>query len=419
VIEEAMMGSSQRAGHPSRIQVSGPLAPYAEGWRAELAARGFARHSVLAHAQLMAHLSGWMLAAGHNAGSLTGEVISGYLEARQAAGYRARSGGRALVPLLGYLRGLGVVPQPAAMPATPAEALLAEFSGYLAGERGLAAVTVHRYLRFARVLITGLDIAAEADLAAMTAADIAAFTVCQASRRNPADMQGLVTAVRSLLRFLHVTGRVRARLDAAVPSAPGRRATSLPRGIAPGQAAALLASCDRDSAAGRRDYAILALLTRMGLRAGEVTRLTLDDIDWRAGELTVQGKGDEHARLPLPADVGEAIAGYLRHGRARTPDRHLFITVRAPFTGLARNTSVCGIVRQACTRAGIEPFGPHRLRHAVACDLLADGASLEEIGQLLRHRSQRATAIYAKADIEALRALARPCPAAGPGTGAS
>ncbi|MGH3190078.1 MAG: tyrosine-type recombinase/integrase [Streptosporangiaceae bacterium] len=410
------MESSQRAGHPSRIQVSGPLAPYAAGWRAELAARGFARHSVLAHAQLMAHLSGWMITAGHDAGSLTGEVVTGYLQARRAAGYRARTGGRALAPLLGYLRGLGVVPQPAAAPPTPAEALLAEFCGYLAGERGLAAGTVRRYARFARVLITGLGITGEADLAAVTAADIAAFTVGQASRRNPADMQGLVTAVRSVLRFLHVTGRVRARLDAAVPSAPGRRATSLPRGIAAGQAAALLASCDRDSAAGQRDYAILALLTRMGLRAGEVTSLTLDDIDWRAGELMVRGKGDDHARLPLPADAGEAVAGYLRFGRARTADRHLFVTVRAPFTGLARNTSISGVVRQACLRAGIKPFGPHRLRHAVACDLLADGASLEEIGQLLRHRSQRSTAIYAKADIEALRALARPCPAAGPGT---
>ena len=409
---------SPRRGEPARTVVTGPLARYAQGWRAELAARGFARHSVLAHAQLMAHLSGWMMSAGHDVGSLTDEVIGDYLDARRAAGYRARAGGRALAPLLGYLRGLGAVPQPAAVPAAPAEALLAEFCGYLAGERGLAAVTAGRYARFARVLIADLGITSEADLAAMTGADIAAFTVSQASRRNPADMQGLVTAVRSLLGFLHVTGRVTARLEAAVPSAPGRRATSLPRGIAPGQAAALLASCDRDSAAGRRDYAILILLIRMGLRAGEVTRLRLDDIDWRAGELTVRGKGDDHARLPLPADAGEAIAGYLRYGRARTADRYLFVTVRAPFTRLARNTSVCGIVRQACRRAGIDPFGPHRLRHAVACDLLADGASLDEIGQLLRHRSQRSAAIYAKADIEALRALARPCPAAGPGTGA-
>jgi len=415
-IEEATMEHNPH-GPLSRLQVSGPLAPYAEGWRAELAGRGFSRHSVLAHAQLMAHLSGWMMAAGLDAGSLTDEVIGGYLDARRAEGYRTRTGGRALVPFLDYLGDLGVIPPSAGVPGTPAEALLGEFADYLARERGLAAVTVRRYVRFARVLLDGLGITGDADLSAVTAESVTVFTLSQAGRRNPADMQGLVTAVRSLLGFLHVTGKVPVALAPAVPSAPGRRAASLPRGLAPGQAAGLLASCDRDSAAGRRDYAILALLTRMGLRAGEVAGLTLDDIDWRAGELTVRGKGDDHARLPLPADVGEAVADYLRYGRARTADRHLFITVRAPFTGLARNTSVCGIVRQACSRAGIGPFGPHRLRHAVACDLLADGASLEEIGQLLRHRSQRATLIYAKADIAAMRALARPCPSAGPGTG--
>jgi integrase/recombinase XerD len=413
------MERGQRTGHLSRTVVSGPLAPYAAGWRAELAARGFAPHSVTAHAQLMAHLSGWLRVTGRDADALAGEVTGDYLRHRRAAGYRDRVGVRALVPLLGYLRGLGVVPQPAAAPATPAEALLAGFAGYLASERGLAAGTVHRYLRFGRVLITGLGIAAETDLAGVTAADVVSLIVSQARRRNPADMRGLVTAARSLLGFLHVTGRVAAPLAAAVPSAPGHWAGSLPRGIAPGQAAALLASCDRDGAAGRRDYAVLMMLSRMGLRAGEVIGITLEDIDWRAGQLVVRGKADQAGALPLPADVGEAIADYLRYGRARTADRHLFITVRAPFTGLARNTSICGIVRQACRRAGIEPFGPHRLRHAVACDLLADGASLAEIGQLLRHRSERATAIYAKADIEALRALARPCPPAGPGTEAS
>lgn len=396
-------------GHPARLQVSGPLAPYAEGWRAELAARGYSRHTVRAHAQLMAHLSGWMTGAAIGAGALTSEMISGYLEARRAQGYRTRAGNRVLLPLLGYLRGLGAVP-PDGLPGTPAGALLEEFAGYLAAERGLSAVTVQRYVRFGRVLLDALGITAAAELPAVTAESVVSFTLGQAGHRNPADMQGMVTAMRSLLGFLHVTGKIPEPLAAAVPTAPGRRAVSLPRGLAPGQAAALLASCDRDSAAGRRDYAILLLLTRMGLRAGEVVGLTLDDIDWRAGELTVRGKGDDHARLPLPADVGEAITGYLRHGRARTADRRLFITVRAPFAGLARNTCICTIVRQACRRAGLEPFGPHRLRHAVACDLLADGASLEEIGQLLRHRSQRATLIYAKADITALRALARPCP---------
>ena len=244
-----------RRGEPARTVVTGPLAPYAEGWRAELAARGFARHSVLAHAQLMAHLSGWMMSAGHGVGSLTGEVIGDYLDARRAAGSRAR-GGRALVPLLCYLRGLGVVPQPVAVPATPAEALLAEFCGYLAGERGLAAVTAGRYARFARVLITGLGITSEADLAAVTAADIAAFTVSQASRRNPADMQGLVTAVRSLLRVpaRHGQGDGAAGRGRAVGARPpGNLASARDRSRAGSRAAGVLRPGQRRRPARLRD----------------------------------------------------------------------------------------------------------------------------------------------------------------------
>ena len=242
-------------------------------------------------------------------------------------GYRTRVGSRVLLPLLGYLRDLGAVPPPGGLPGTPAEALLDEFAGYLVAQRGLAAGTVHRYVQFGRVLLDGLGITAAADLLAVTAESVVSFTLGQAVRRNPADMQGLVTAMRSLLGCLHVTGKIPGPLADAVPTAPGRRAVSLPRGLAPGQAAALLAACDRDSAAGQRDYAILLMLARMGLRAGEVVGLTLDDIGWRAGELTVQGKDDEAARLPLPSDVGEAVTDYLCRGRARTADRRLFITV--------------------------------------------------------------------------------------------
>jgi site-specific recombinase XerD len=390
--------------------VTGPLAPYAHGWRAELAARGYAPHSVTAHAQLMAHLSGWLAATGCGVDALTGEVVRQYARARRAAGYQNRTTERAVAPLLGYLRGLRAAPPLAApMPATPAEAVVGEFCDYLASEQGLAPGTVHHHRRFARLFLTELGISGEADLAGLTAAAVTSFAVAQAQRRSPGDMRSLVSALRSLLRFLHLTGRVARSLAAAVPSVPGWRPGSLPRGVGAGQVAAMLASCDRDSAVGRRDYAILLLLTRLGLRAGEVIGVTLDDLDWRAGELLVTGKADQADKLPVPADVGEALADYVRHGRARTSSRHLFITVRAPFTKLALNTSICGIVERACRRAGIEPFGPHRLRHAVACDLLADGASLTEIGQLLRHHSQRATAIYAKADVEALRGLARPC----------
>ncbi len=363
----------------------------------------------------MAHLSGWLAAAGRGADALTDEVIGEYARDRRAVGYQNRTTARAMAPLLGYLRGLRAAPPPvASLPATPAEALVTEFGDYLASEQGLAAGTVHHHRRFACLFLTELGITGEAELAGLTAARVTSFAVSQAQRRSPGDMRSLVSALRSLLRFLHLTGRVASPLAAAVPSVPGWRFGSLPRGVSAGQVAAVLASCDRDSAVGRRDYAILMLLTRLGLRAGEVIGITLDDVDWRAGELLVVGKADQAEKLPVPADVGGALADYVRYGRARTSSRHLFITVRAPFAQLALNTSISGIVERACLRAGVEPFGPHRLRHAVACDLLAEGASLTEIGQLLRHRSQRATAIYAKADVEALRKLARPCPSGEP-----
>jgi len=407
-MDTGLMGP--RRDEPARTVVTGPLAPYARGWRAELAARGYAPHSITAHAQLMAHLSGWLTATGRGVEALTGEVVREYALARREAGYQNRTTERAVAPLLEYLRGLRAAPPPAVpVPSTPAEVVAGEFCDYLASERGLTAGTVHHHRRFALLFLTELGISGEADLAGLTAAAVTSFAVCQAQRRSPGDMRSLVSALRSLLRFLHLTGRVAQPLAAAVPSVPGWRPGSLPRGVSPGQVAAMLACCDRDSAVGRRDYAILLLLARLGLRAGEVVGITLDDIDWRAGVLLVTGKASQADTLPLPADVGEALADYVRHGRARTSSRHLFITVRAPFTKLALNTSISGIVERACQRSGIEPFGPHRLRHAVACDLLADGASLTEIGQLLRHHSQRATAIYAKADVEALRGLARPC----------
>lgn len=409
-------GQGSRSGQlPLRTVVVGPLAPYAEGWRRELAARGYAPHSITAHVQLMAHLSGWLAATSRDGDALTEAVIEEYLRARRAAGYQSRTTARGLAPLVGYLRDLRVVPRPVVpLPATPMEALIVEFGDYLTQERGLVPGSVHHHRRFARLFLTELGVTSEAELAGLTAADVTSFAMSQAQRRSVGDMRSLVSGVRSLLRFLHLTGRVAQPLAAAVPSVPGWRFGSLPRGVGAGQVAAVLTSCDRDSAVGRRDYAILMLLSRLGLRASEVVGITLGDIDWRAGELRVVGKADHVERLPLPADVGDAVADYLRYGRPRTSCRYLFVTVRAPFTRLALNTSISGIVERACRRARVEPFGPHRLRHAVACDLLAEGASLAEIGQLLRHRSERATAIYAKADIEALRGLARPCPPGRP-----
>jgi integrase/recombinase XerD len=219
--------------------------------------------------------------------------------------------------------------------------------------------------------------------------------------------------LRSLLGFLHLRGLVAGPLAEAVPSTASWRLSGLPRALEPERLDALLASCDRDTATGRRDYAVLVMLARLGLRAGEVAALGLEDVDWRAGELRIAGKGRRVERLPLPADVGEAIVAYLRDGRpAAALDRSLIVRVRAPHHGLSTG-GITQIVFAAAARAGLGPLHSHRLRHTAATQMLRAGASLEEIGQVLRHRQVLRTAIYAKVDRDALGQLARPWPQTG------
>jgi integrase/recombinase XerD len=217
-----------------------------------------------------------------------------------------------------------------------------------------------------------------------------------------------VVVLRSLLRYLHVAGLIELPLEWAVPGVADLRDRSLPRGLEPAVVKKLLASCDRRRTVGRRDYAILLLLARLGLRAGEVAAVTLDDVDWRRGELLIHGKGGRDDVLPLPCDVGEALVSYLRR-RPASESRTLFLKVLAP-AGPMSGSAIRGVVHDACVRAGIPPVGPHRLRHTAATGMLRAGASLAEIGQVLRHRERKTTAIYAKVDRKALRALARPWP---------
>jgi site-specific recombinase XerD len=221
----------------------------------------------------------------------------------------------------------------------------------------------------------------------------------------------LVCALRSFLRYLHLAGLIELPLVWAVPAVADLRDRTLPRGLEPAAVKRLLASCDRRRTIGRRDYAILLLLVRLGLRAGEVAAINLDDLDWRAGLLLVHGKGSREDLLPLPVDVGEAIVSYLRR-RPTCASRALFLRVTAPLRPVDRCT-VAWVVRAACDRAGLPRVGAHRLRHTAATEMLRHGASLAEIAQVLRHREQKTTAIYAKIDRAALRALARPWPTAG------
>jgi integrase/recombinase XerD len=218
----------------------------------------------------------------------------------------------------------------------------------------------------------------------------------------------VVCGLRALLRFLHVQGLIAEPLAAAVP-AVARRREDLPRGLPAGQVRRLLESCDRSTPVGRRDYAILVLLSRLGLRGGEVAALELDDLDWRTGEVVIRGKGSRIDRLPLPGDIGQALADYLRHGRPRGFGRTVFVTVCAPVTAVSRGT-INTVLARACIRAGMPAVGAHRLRHTVASELLSRGAGLREIGQLLRHQHLGTTAIYAKVDQAALSRLALPWP---------
>ena len=396
---------------PSRVRVSGPLEEYASGFAAELARVGYMRDAAACQLRLMAHLSGWLAREGLDAADLTTVVVEEFLAARRAAGHTTLRSPRALEPLLGYLRELGVVlPAPVVVMATPADELLERYRRFLLGERGLAVGTVRGYVDIVGPFLAGRVAADGSGLERLAARDVTAFVLAECPGRATGSTKLLVTALRSLLGFLHVEGVLAESLSGAVPSVAGWRLAGLPRGLEAGQVRRLLASCDRRTAVGRRDFAILTLLVRLGLRRGEVARLELRDLDWRAGEIVIRGKGSRQERLPLPADVGEAVAGYLRRGRpASAEGRCLFIRVKAPHRPLTPG-GVTNVVVAAGRRAGLGQIAAHRLRHTAATEMLRAGATLPEVGQVLRHRSLLTTAIYAKVDREALRSLARPWP---------
>jgi len=396
---------------PLGVQVSGPLKLYSHGFAAELSGQGYTRVSARFQLQLMAHLSRWLADKGLDSTGLTPAAIDAFVTVRRAAGYTNYRSPKAVSPLLGYLRGLSLLPMPLqAVPATPVEALLDRYRHYLTVERGLVTSTARGYADMVRPFLAGRATAGGFDLEHLTAGDVTGFVLGECSGRSRGSAKLMVTALRSLLGFLHVGGVLEKSLQSAVPSVAGWRLSGLPRALEPDQVRRLFESCDRRTLVGRRDFAILTVLARLGLRAGEAAGLELGDIDWRVGEVVIRGKGNRQERLPLPSDVGEAMAAYLRRGRPRSAQgRQVFVRVRAPHRALTA-AGVTQVVAAAGRRAGLGQLGAHRLRHTAATEMLRAGAPLVEIGQVLRHRRLLTTAIYAKVDRESLRILARTWP---------
>lgn len=399
--------------HSTQVPVSGPLADFAPGFASELLRQGYTANSARLQMNLMAHLSRWLASERLDLHRLSDTEVERYLRFRRAAGYVNYRSCKAVQPMLAYLRGLGVAPAPpTSLPEGPVEVMLERYRHYLTVERGLVSATADVYVHAVRPFLCdklvpdGLGW----DLAYLSTADITAFVVARCHQQSCAAAKMTVTTLRSLLGFLHVEGMITRPLAAAVPSVAARRLMGLPKGLEPDQVTKILASCDRRTRFGRRDFAILTIFVRLGLRVGEVAALELDAIDWRAGEIVIHGKGKQVERLPLPTDVGEAVVAYLRHARPKSAEgRTVFVRLLAPHRTLSAS-AVTAVVAAAAKRAGLGPIYGHRLRHTAATELLRAGASLPEIGQLLRHRCALTTAIYAKVDRDALRTIARPWP---------
>jgi integrase/recombinase XerD len=391
----------------TRAPVAGPLAPFAAALRARLRASGYTPLSTVNVMRLMAHLSRWLTANGLGAADLTRGQVERYVAARRAEGRTSGLSPRSLEQILDVLTEAGcLAAEPPAGPVSDDERLLAGFERHLLCERALTSSTAAAYVAYARRFLAGRAGRGVDDL---TAAEVTAAVAAEAGVVTASSAQYFVAGLRAFLRFCFLDGLLPADLAGAALAVTGRRRSPLPKGISQAEVRALLASCDRRRLAGRRDYALLVTLLRLGLRASEAAALTLEDIDWRAGEITVHGKGRRDERLPLPAEVGEAIAAYLTRGRPATWRREVFLRGVAPAGPLHRG-GVSDIVRRACRRAGIPECGAHRLRHTTACQMAGAGTPLTEIGQVLRHKSLASTANYARVSVTELRKLAQPWP---------
>jgi site-specific recombinase XerD len=397
---------------------SGPLSPHLEAFVTSLIDQQYSVISLRSKSWHAAAFDAWL--AEHGIG--LAEVGDAHIDQFHRRIYQPRSDCRAeprrhevsaLRQLLCYLRKQGFCAH-FPTPTVPADDWVTGFEQFLLRDKGLASGTVCYYCSNARDFLIQRFGAGQADLEALNAADVISFVQGRSCQLRPRGLKHVITALRAFLRYVQYRGEIDASLINAVPVVAAWSTTPpLPRAISPECARRVIDSYDTHTPVGLRDRAILLLLARLGLRGGEIMNLRLDDIDWDAGHLCVCGKNKRECLMPMPTDVGEAIAAYLRCGRPQSADRHLFLRTCAPIRGLSHGSDGIGsIVRHALNRAGIDAphKGSHQFRHALAVRMLKRGAALSEIGEVLRHRSPIATSIYAKVDVTSLRGLAQPWP---------
>lgn len=387
----------------ARAVASGPLRRLVPAFVEHLRAQGYEDAVVREKRAFVAQLSRWLERRGLRTRSLSESCLRDFLRARRAR-YRPAAGAAATAhQLLRFARESGAVHAPSSRPRSDwISRDLVAFGDHLRSERGLADSTVDNYTALMRSVLC------EAPAALRAPRALERLVVRRSRRMSPGRVKLLVSALRSFLRFAHVTRRTAHDLVPLVPSVPDRRHTRLPKAVPAREVERILRACDHRTARGRRDLAVLLLLARLGLRAGEVVRMTLDDLDWETGQVLVRGKGSRRDRLPLTAEIGTALTAYLRDRRAPDGSRRAFLTNRAPRRALSGPAAVSTIVRRAIERAGLRPpsRGAHLLRHSLATELLRRGAPVSEIGELLRHRHPDTTLLYARVDLAALRGIA-------------
>lgn len=391
----------------------GPLVAYLDSFAEWLDSEGFKRHLIGRQIRVVAYFSRWLESKEIGVETMTEDHARQFLCEPDQRGTVEQCGAATLRRLVGFLRRMGVSPPPiASRVPTPIELIIAAYAAHLQQDQCLSPKTLVQYCPVAEAFLSERFGTGPVDLSAVRGVDVIEFMLRQAARLKPVRAKVTVNALRSFLRYVRYCGGTQLDLAGTVPTVANWSMPAIPRAIAPDHLRTVLASCRRDTPIGRRDYAILMLLARLGLRSSEIVSLTLDSISWETGSIAIAGKGSQPAVLPLPAEVGEAIVQYLQGGRPACECRALFLRANAPIRGLGSQATIGTIVRAAITRAGVETqhHGAHQFRHALAADMLRKGATLTEIGSLLRHRHPKTTGIYAKVDFEALRPLSLPWP---------